>query len=482
MLASYDLYCCHLVSPKTEISSYNLIVSLTSISPLCVSTSLFSIYYIFMSCNHVERSDSIKAAFALGVKLSFAVELGTTDWKPSCTVCGSPTSVACLTCGFLGCGHHGPDHEHALGVRISSRGEGFLWCFRCGDIITDPEFEDIRLEGVSEILRVNRPPRLKNTHKKRPPYHAHTGLRGFYNMGATCYMNVILQALIHNPLVRAFFLGGGHVKDACSRGWCISCCVDRIFTEFFSGPDVSGYGIPDLLLTAAQNKPDLTGSTQQDAHEFAHFLFDQFHTAHFACPEFPGNSPSQAQGCQCVVHRNFAGSLEVTLECASCGRAKSARDPLLDVSLEVQPLLHQSFQKFTSKEKLGSYACEDCEQRNTTTRSALLKNVPPVLLVQLKRFKHLGVGNGRKIDEFEQFDLEIDLAPYTITNEKHLYYELYGVITHIGSIDTGHYVCMMKHATGTWYHFDDNIVTPVSVDTVLKTNAYLLFYIKKWAL
>lgn len=435
-----------------------------------------------MTCNHVEHSAATKTAFALGVKLSFAVELGVTDWTPTCTKCGSPTAIACLKCGFLGCADHGREHEHALGVRMSSRGEGILWCFRCVDIITDFEFESIRISVLSEVLGVARPLSSGDAYGKRPPYHAHTGLRGFYNMGATCYMNVILQALIHNPLVRAFFLGGGHVQDACERDWCISCCVDRIFSEFFGSSEVSGCGIPDLLVAAARNKPDLTGSTQQDAHEFAHFLFDQFHTAHFACPDFPDiGAPPKSEGCSCVVHRNFAGSLQVTLECSSCGRTKSARDPLLDVSLEVQPLLQQSFQKFTSKEKLGSYACEICGQRNTTTRFALLNNIPPVLLVQLKRFKHLGVGNGRKIDDFEQFDLEIDLAQYTTSTDKNQLYELYGVVTHIGSIDTGHYICMIKHATGTWYHFDDNVVTPVSVDSVLKTNAYLLFYIRKWA-
>ena len=37
-----------------------------------------------------------------------------------------------------------------------------------------------------------------------------SGLRGLYNLGNTCFMNCIVQALVHTPVLRDYFLSDGH--------------------------------------------------------------------------------------------------------------------------------------------------------------------------------------------------------------------------------------------------------------------------------
>lgn len=84
---------------------------------------------------------------------------------------------------------------------------------------------------------------------------------------------------------------------------------------------------------------------------------------------------------------------------------------------------------------------------------------------------------------------EIDYAPYSFNNDlgsnNSGYYELTAVLTHKGrSSNSGHYVGWSKNQkTNQWYMFDDEDVTPMQEEDILKLSgggdwhtAYVLFY------
>lgn len=67
-------------------------------------------------------------------------------------------------------------------------------------------------------------------------------------MGQTCFMSVIIQSLIHNPLVRSHYLGEGHKSEDCEKESCISCALEEMLAEFHSVEKVEGYGAVNLLV------------------------------------------------------------------------------------------------------------------------------------------------------------------------------------------------------------------------------------------
>lgn len=45
-----------------------------------------------------------------------------------------------------------------------------------------------------------------------------TGVRPLLNLSQTCFLSAILQSLIHNPLLKAYFLSDKHNRHICANG------------------------------------------------------------------------------------------------------------------------------------------------------------------------------------------------------------------------------------------------------------------------
>jgi ubiquitin carboxyl-terminal hydrolase 36/42 len=86
-----------------------------------------------------------------------------------------------------------------------------------------------------------------------------------------------------------------------------------------------------------------------------------------------------------------------------------------------------------------------------------------------------------KIGRDVEFGAELDLTPFLSNpRAKKAQYDLYAVLVHEGqSCNSGHYHCFVKNSNGVWYSMNDESVHQVSLGTVLKQKAYILFYQKR---
>ena len=304
---------------------------------------------------------------------------------------------------------------------------GTLFCSECDDVVYDPRFDFVLQqergrshvprtdEATLDAMLMNDATRADGT---KLPSVCRTP-RGLRNMGSTCFLNVILQAFLHNPLLRNYFLSDRHNAALCSAGRdCLACEMDKLFAEFFAGGDRrEPYGPTSFLYAIwTDSSSELSQAGQHDAHEMFISALNGIHDAltHHAprrtrLPAFPLDPPDAINqlathadsapraSCPCIVHRTFGGMLQSSVTCLHCHEATHTREPFLDLSLEVRadpsrpddafkkrdkkrqataPTLHASLARYCAPEHLpdASYKCSHCQ---TTARVRALPATTP---------------------------------------------------------------------------------------------------------
>ncbi|KAJ2367795.1 hypothetical protein IW150_005579 [Coemansia sp. RSA 2607] len=425
--------------------------------------------------------------------------------SPTCITCHTAGDRlhACLTCDHYACWRRTHDTSH-ITQHLRQSGHPLaldfarlvVYCAQCGDYVHDatvdtwllgaqmrwhaalcdaaePEAKRPRIVAPSGDLS---PAQAKYV-RDHGALQACGGVRGLRNLGATCYLSAVLQALAHNPLVRGWMLSDGHHPRTCSMEPCMACELDTAFQALFAGGAVP-FAPTRLLRALWLLRGDLAGYGQQDAHECLMALLDTLHV---------GLAGANAERpCTCAVHRTFAGLLQSTVTCSRCGNTTHALDPMLDVSLDIpsrkRPVsLHDCLEHFTRAEALAGYACARCGSPARAVKQLSIKQLPPVLALQLKRFRH-GAKRGAKEDAYVRLPEHIDMTPYTAaalgrTEDARrrpdarranpaCQYVLFAVVEHVGRLDTGHYTAYARQRA-QWYRFDDANVAPADIRDVL---------------
>ncbi|OHT07167.1 hypothetical protein TRFO_01295 [Tritrichomonas foetus] len=303
---------------------------------------------------------------------------------------------------------------------------------------------------------------------------------GLANMGATCYLNSYLQVLFHIPAFRKIVYQIPTTGNE-DRKTSIILNLQTLFYEMQSSKRVCSP--KDLIFSFGWD--ERTISHQNDIQEFARVLTDNL--------EKKLALTSQKN----VISDLFRGDYVTIIQNENQNGPKftnSSVQNFYDLQMPVQNCknLYSSFKKFTAYEPVHNYHHEQFGEINAK-KSIRFRRLPPVLQIQLLRFCY----NPKTFtpykvhDRFEfaeRYDFEEFMEnPYESIEEEEedkYVYTLYGVVTHSGSINGGHYTVYLK-IREQWYLFNDQSVSKVSKTQAIQDNygnansaksAYLLIY------
>eukprot|EP01129_Flabellula_baltica_P007710 TRINITY_DN3013_c0_g2_i1.p1 TRINITY_DN3013_c0_g2~~TRINITY_DN3013_c0_g2_i1.p1 ORF type:complete len:326 (-),score=50.47 TRINITY_DN3013_c0_g2_i1:1197-2174(-) len=275
---------------------------------------------------------------------------------------------------------------------------------------------------------------------------------GLYNLGNSCFCNVVVQSLFHCRVFRDFILDGSVSNDMCD---------DALFNSLsvlFQGMSGTGDVDPTSFVKLSCQKLGLKFGLQHDAQEFLlgliNYFVDSFKDSEDVYPFMD----------------MFQGVVNYGTKCLMCEEVTQSEEMFFDLCLDVDDNTSVSYclsNYFSSEKMRGSekYYCESCCCRQEAERYTRVKKLPKILIIQLKRFKY----NERQ-DKFVKIPHRVVFPEYlrilqTIEqNDSKKLYSLVSVVSHIGSSPNhGHYVAFSK-TEDIWRKYDDDKVSRLEND------------------
>ncbi|GIX90417.1 ubiquitin carboxyl-terminal hydrolase 22 [Caerostris extrusa] len=425
-----------------------------------------------------------------------------------CKICKQANKrlFACLTCPFFACyeaGHmkkHVLEAKHCLAVSIKL---GEIFCFECEDFVYHETFENqLHKCQVAQSMVRNISPRptwkpkrkeiplLKAVGMKQLASDTLLGVRGIQNVGNTCYMNCILQAFLHNPILIDYFVLD---KRNCFKNKnCVSYELYNLFQRTCRGAS-SALRPTDFIRAYQKATGHVVGVFQQDAGEFFQNLVPILNDC---CGEINERHADWNN----FLEKTFYGSFVNVRICAECEYTSRTMESFVDIVMGVKAIHKVEFnnekfihlisglnEKFCSEQKLTE-KCPKCEKTGTISLFEKIYELPSTVCFNLPRaYWSKKKASLEKDPSYLHFPEVIDLSPYVHPKIKQdqkdpdfYKYVLFGAVVHQGTKSGGHYWSYVRHRNSRWLACEDENIKDVSLREVLSCEASILFYYKRF--
>lgn len=416
--------------------------------------------------------------------------------------------MSCLYCVHFACPKHFGEHfittRHSFGVNLTT---GHVFCAHCDDYMYDGEIMSLAKSLHKDVYSFGTKPLPSLEHiellraNNEIAYKDYTPVPGFVNLGNTCFLNSVLQVLMHTPMLRNYFLSDQHLCPFTKQpNQCILCDFSRIYQQAYA-LKVNVISCQNLLKIFWDNTWYMASALQHDAHECFIALLDIIHKQAIL-HNSNDKDIKHLENCSCIIHKMFKGILQSDIVCQSCNNVSSKIDIINDIPIyfsmdekgkyPTNITLIECLDQFGQIELLNDLDCTNCQTKKLSTKQLTIKHLPMVLCFILKRFGQPSDNVSNKITTVVEFPTKLDMGKFiekkTVTGRKFIdgclavyesVYILYAVICHEGLLNGGHYLAYIRQA-GEWYQCNDNVVRIVQFEDVLKSPAYLLFYHKEY--